>query len=101
MVTYYLEQDLGALQTLKLGPDGYLYVLTFQDEGSIFRIVPEDFDDDTDGTEGEGKCCLLMPLQMTQTGQKEKGGNVPTDDTGDSSMSQILVERITRDVLNQ
>ena len=37
--------------------------------------------DDTDGTEGEG--------------------NAATDDTGDRSMSQILVERITRDVLNQ
>ena len=55
---------------------------------------------------------------MTQTGQKEKvmlptstttddtdgtegEGNAPTDDTGDRSLSQILVERITRDVLNQ
>ena len=44
----------GGITDVKVGPDGYLYVLTFQDEGSIFRIVPEDFDDDTDGTEGEG-----------------------------------------------
>src|SRR5215218_4610216 len=77
----------GGITDVKVGPDGYLYVLTFQDEGSIFRIVPEDIDtDDTDGTEGE-----------------ESGATAATttdDDTGARSLNQILAERITRDILD-
>src|SRR5919106_4925862 len=42
----------GGIADVKVGPDGYLYILTFQDdEGSIFRIVPASLpteDDDTD-----------------------------------------------------
>jgi glucose/arabinose dehydrogenase len=80
----------GGITDVKVGPDGYLYVLTFQDEGSIFRIVPEDIDtDDTDGTDG--------------TEGEESGATAATttdDDTGARSLNQILAERITRDILD-
>ncbi|HEY6757007.1 MAG TPA: PQQ-dependent sugar dehydrogenase [Nitrososphaera sp.] len=89
----------GGITDVKVGPDGYLYVLTFQDEGSIFRIVPEDFDDDTDGTEGEDNAATSTTTDDTDGTEGED--NAATDDTGDRSLSQILVERITRDVLNQ
>ncbi len=36
----------GGITDLAVGPDGYLYVLTFQDEGgSIFRIIPDSADE--------------------------------------------------------
>jgi len=82
----------GGITDVKVGPDGYLYVLTFQDEGSIFRIVPEDVvaddADSADGTEGEENGATAATTTTT------------TDDTGTSSLNQILVERITRDLLN-
>jgi glucose/arabinose dehydrogenase len=37
----------GGITDVGVGPDGYLYVLTFQEDvGSIFRILPEDADED-------------------------------------------------------
>jgi hypothetical protein len=34
---------LGIITDLKVGPDGYLYVLVFrQEDGESFRIVPSD-----------------------------------------------------------
>nr|MDQ3968187.1 PQQ-dependent sugar dehydrogenase [Thermoproteota archaeon] len=44
----------GGITDVEVGPDGYLYVLTFQDDdGSIFRIVPNDLDTDGDDSDGE------------------------------------------------
>jgi glucose/arabinose dehydrogenase len=44
----------GGITDVEVGPDGYLYVLTFQDDGgSIFRIVPEGLDTDGDADEEE------------------------------------------------
>ncbi len=78
----------GGITDVKVGPDGYLYVLTFQDEGSIFRIVPEDAGaDDTDVTEGDEDAATTDAATTT-------------DDTGARSPSQILVDRITRDLLS-
>jgi glucose/arabinose dehydrogenase len=85
----------GGITDVKVGPDGYLYVLTFQDEGSIFRIIPEDVDDDdSDETEVE------EDSDETEV-EEASTSTTTTDDTGASSLSQILVERITRDILNQ
>jgi hypothetical protein len=76
----------GGITDVKVGPDGYLYVLTFQDDGgSIFRIVPENLDtDDTDDDTDEAEA-------VEET----------ADDTSVPSLAQILAERIARNTLNQ
>jgi glucose/arabinose dehydrogenase len=77
----------GGITDVKVGPDGYLYVLTFQDDGgSIYRIVPEDADTDDDEADD---------------GTDEAEIEETTDDTGAPTLAQTLVERITRDVLSQ
>jgi glucose/arabinose dehydrogenase len=36
------HKDIGGITDIEVGPDGYLYVLTFrQNQGTIFRIVPK------------------------------------------------------------
>jgi glucose/arabinose dehydrogenase len=38
----------GGITDIEIGPDGYLYILTFdQVDGTIFRIVPKDNDNAT------------------------------------------------------
>jgi aldose sugar dehydrogenase len=72
----------GGITDVEVGPDGYLYVLTFQDDdGSIFRIVPNDVDtdDDSDGAE-----------EVEEEVEVE-----PADGIGVPTLSQILAERIT------
>ena len=77
----------GGITDVKVGPDGYLYVLTFQDDGgSIYRIVPEDADTDDDEPDGD-----TDEAEIEET----------TDDTGAPTLAQTLVERITRDVTSQ
>lgn len=77
----------GGITDVKVGPDGYLYVLTFQDDGgSIYRIVPEDLDTDDDEADGD-----TDEAEIEET----------TDDTGAPTLAQTLVERITRDVTSQ
>jgi aldose sugar dehydrogenase len=77
----------GGITDVKVGPDGYLYVLTFQDGGgSIYRIVPEDADTDDDEADGD-----TDEAEIEET----------TDDTGAPALAQTLVERITRDVTGQ
>jgi aldose sugar dehydrogenase len=89
----------GGITDVKVGPDGYLYVLTFQDEGSIFRIVPEDIDtDDTDGTEEEATATTTD--DDTDGTEEEATATTTDDDTGARSLNQILAERITRDILD-
>ncbi len=98
----------GGITDVKVGPDGYLYVLTFQDEGSIFRIVPEDIDtDDTDGTEEEesGATAATTTTDDDTDGTEEEttttaATTTTDDDTGARSLSQILAERITRDIID-
>lgn len=81
----------GGITDVKAGPDGYLYVLTFQDDGgSIYRIVPEDADTDADEDTDEADA-------DTDEAEIEE----TTVDTGAPTLAQTLVERITRDVLSQ
>jgi aldose sugar dehydrogenase len=81
----------GGITDVKAGPDGYLYVLTFQDDGgSIYRIVPEDADTDDDTDDAD-----------TDDDTDEAEVEETTDETGAPSIAQILVERITRDALSQ
>ncbi len=35
-----LEDELGRIRDVKVGPEGYLYLLTDQDDGGLFRLVP-------------------------------------------------------------
>jgi hypothetical protein len=76
----------GGITDVEVGPDGYLYVLTFQDDGgSIFRIVPADLDtdgDDTDEVEVEEEVEVEVEVE-------------PADDTGVPSLARILAERTT------
>ena len=117
----------GGITDVKVGPDGYLYVLTFQDDGSIFRIVPEGVvADETDGTDGEdsGATAAATTDETDGTDGEDSGahGGVATtdetdgtdgedsgatavvattdDDLGTRSLNQILAERITRDILD-
>ena len=83
----------GGITDVKVGPDGYLYVLTFQDDGgSIYRIVPDDLDtEDADEAEVEETTDDADEAEVEET----------TDDTGAPSLAQILAERITRGTINQ
>ncbi|MDQ3837096.1 MAG: PQQ-dependent sugar dehydrogenase [Thermoproteota archaeon] len=75
----------GGITDVKVGPDGYLYVLTFQnDEGSIFRIVPEGLATADDGTDGG-----------------EAAEETAVSSGGGPSVGQMLTERITASILNQ
>jgi glucose/arabinose dehydrogenase len=80
----------GGITDVEVGPDGYLYVLTFQDDGgSIFRIVPADLDtdgDDTDEVEVEEE----VEVEVEEEVEVE-----PADDTGVPSLARILAERTT------
>jgi aldose sugar dehydrogenase len=36
------HKDIGGITDIEVGPDGYLYILTFrQNQGTIYRIVPK------------------------------------------------------------
>ena len=37
-----LEDELGRIRDVRLGPDGYLYLLTDDDDGMLVRLVPAD-----------------------------------------------------------
>jgi aldose sugar dehydrogenase len=76
----------GGITDVEVGPDGYLYVLTFQaDGGSIFRIVPDDLGTDGDDTD-----------EAEEEEEEEVEEEVePADDTGVPSLAQILAERTT------
>ena len=95
----------GGIADVKVGPDGYLYILTFQDdEGSIFRIVPAGLPttdaDDTDEAEVEEE-------EEEETAPTDNGDTDGADDTdeaeveetadnaGVANLGQILAERIT------
>jgi glucose/arabinose dehydrogenase len=74
----------GGITDVEVGPDGYLYVLTFQDDGgSIFRIVPADLDTDGDDTD---------EVEVEEEVEVEVE---PADDTGVPSLARILAERTT------
>src|SRR5215212_2756411 len=138
----------GGITDVKVGPDGYLYVLTFQDDGSIFRIVPEGVaadetdgtdgedsgataaaattdetdgtdgedsgataaaatTDETDGTDGEGRGATAAAATTDETDGTDGEDSGATaaaattdDDAGARNLSQILAERITRDILD-
>jgi aldose sugar dehydrogenase len=92
----------GGITDVKVGPDGYLYVLTFQDDGgSIFRIVPEgldtdDTDDDTDEAEAVEETATTASDTDADDTDEAEAVEETTDDTGVPSLAQILAERITR-----
>jgi aldose sugar dehydrogenase len=100
----------GGITDVKVGPDGYLYVLTFQDGGgSIFRIVPEDLDtDDTDEDIDEAETVEETADDATasETDDAEDIDEAETveetaDDATAPSLAQILAERIARNNLDQ
>jgi aldose sugar dehydrogenase len=90
----------GGITDVKVGPDGYLYVLTFQDDGgSIFRIVPEGLDD-TDEADDDTGDVEETATTTEDTGDADDTGEVEetattTEDTGTPSLGQILAERVT------
>ena len=80
----------GGITDVEVGPDGYLYVLTFQDDdGSIFRIVPADLDTDGDDTD-EAEVEVEVEEEVEVEVEEE-----PADGTGVPSLAQILAERVT------
>jgi glucose/arabinose dehydrogenase len=97
----------GGITDVKVGPDGYLYVSTFQDDsGSIFRIVPNDLDaDDTDEAEGVEETATTTASDTDDTDVDEtdeaEGVEETADDTGAPSLAQILAERVSRNTINQ
>jgi glucose/arabinose dehydrogenase len=100
----------GGITDVEVGPDGYLYVLTFQDDGgSIFRIVPDDLDtddtdDDTDEAEEveETATTAASDTDDADESDEEEAVEETADDTGAPSLAQILAERIARNnTLNQ
>jgi aldose sugar dehydrogenase len=97
----------GGITDVKVGPDGYLYVLTFQDDGSIFRIVPEGVvADETDEEDSGATAAAAATTDETDGTDEEDSGATAAaaattdDDAGARSLSQILAERITRDILD-
>src|SRR5918999_2714338 len=85
----------GGITDVKVGPDGYLYVLTFQDDGgSIYRIVPASLpteDDDTDeAAEEEEEEIATTTDDADDTDEEETVDNI-----GATSLEQILAERRT------
>ena len=98
----------GGITDVKVGPDGYLYILTFQDDGgSIFRIVPDDLptSDDTDEAEEvEEDTVTTTDIDDTDdaddTDEAEEVEET-AGSTGVPSLGQILAERITGNILNQ
>src|SRR5919108_1455433 len=97
----------GGITDVKVGPDGYLYVLTFQDDsGSIFRIVPGDLDaDDTDEVEGVEETATTTASDTDDADADEtdevEGVEETADDMGAPSLAQILAERVSRNTVNQ
>ena len=95
----------GGITDVKTGPDGYLYVLTFQeDEGSIFRIVPAGLPtteaDDTEEAEEEVETAPTDNgdtdgADDTEEAEEEVEEVETVDNTGTANLGQILAERIT------
>ena len=95
----------GGIADVKVGPDGYLYILTFQDdEGSIFRIVPAGLPttdaDDTDEAEVEEEEEETVPTDNGDTnGADDTDEAEVEEETADNAdvanLGQILAERIT------
>jgi len=104
-----LGTGFGGITDVKVGPDGYLYVLTFRnDEGSIFRIVPEDTatSDDTDGSEGveEGTATTIDTSDTDDVNDTDGSEGVEEGtaaSTGTPSLGQALAERIAGSIVNQ
>ncbi|MFL6510832.1 MAG: PQQ-dependent sugar dehydrogenase [Nitrososphaera sp.] len=98
----------GGITDVKVGPDGYLYVLTFQnDEGSIFRIAPEGITtaDDTDGDEAAVEETAITTDtsdadETDDTDGDEAAVEETTASAGAPSLGQTLAERITSSILN-
>jgi hypothetical protein len=95
----------GGIADVKVGPDGYLYILTFQDdEGSIFRIVPAGLPttdaDDTDEAEvEEEEEEETVPTDNGDTNGADDTDEAEVEETADNAgvanLGQILAERIT------
>jgi aldose sugar dehydrogenase len=93
----------GGIADVKVGPDGYLYILTFQDDdGSIFRIVPESLpinaDEEDEDEEDEATVATTDNGDTNgadDTEEEEEENEATVDDTGTPSLGQILAERIS------
>jgi hypothetical protein len=90
----------GGIADVKVGPDGYLYILTFQDDGgSIFRIVPESLsnnaDEEDEEEEDETTVATTDNGDTNGADDIEEEDETTVEDTGTPSLGQILAERIT------
>jgi glucose/arabinose dehydrogenase len=91
----------GGITDIEVGPDGYLYVLTFQDDGgSIFRIVPNDLDTDDGNDEAEAveetETTAASDTEDTDDTDEAEAVEETADNTTAPSLAQILAERIAR-----
>ncbi len=89
----------GGIADVKVGPDGYLYILTFQDdEGSIFRIVPASLPevdaDDTDEADEEEETTAATTTDDVDDTDEADEEEETTGVTGTNSLGQMLAETI-------
>jgi aldose sugar dehydrogenase len=95
----------GGITDVESGPDGYLYVLTFQAEGgSIFRIV-EDEDAEVENTnDDDSNSATNTSTSTTQpqasTEEEEEEIDQDDDDTDTQDVNEMLMERIMREILD-
>jgi glucose/arabinose dehydrogenase len=86
----------GGIADVKVGPDGYLYILTFQDdEGSIFRIVPASLPTEADDTDGAAEDEEEEEIATTIDDADDTDEEETVDNIGTTSLGQILAERET------
>jgi glucose/arabinose dehydrogenase len=82
----------GGITDLEVGPDGYLYVLTFQEDGgSIFRIEPDDLDEEEEGT---SVVVETDDTSIVVTGEGEEGAASDTDNGSARDVIETLLGRI-------
>jgi glucose/arabinose dehydrogenase len=73
----------GGITDIEVGPDGFLYVLTFQEDGgSIFRIAPDSAEEPNSGDSGE----------EPNSGEEE----TDTSNTNDGSVNDVIQRLLSR-----
>ena len=85
----------GGVTDIEVGPDGYLYVLTFQEDGgSIFRIEPEDLEEG----EEEDTSVVVETDDTSVVVESEEGGGEGGGEGGEGAASDTDNES-ARDVI--
>jgi aldose sugar dehydrogenase len=86
----------GGIADVKVGPDGYLYILTFQDdEGSIFRIVPASLPTEDDDTDEAAEDEEEEEIATTTDDADDTDEEETVDNIGATGLEQMLAERRT------